>query len=122
MGEHVFGAGKGYNDVIFVTLGTGVGTGFIIDGKLFEAQRVRRYRGRTYGHQYVQKTLPFATAVKEVAGRLTRRLLRLWRQTKESMDKHPESLMHKFAKEEGKVSGKTALWRLSKAIKQVGKL
>ena len=32
----------------------------------------------------------------------------LIRQTKEAMDKNPNSLMHKVAAEEGKVSGKTA--------------
>ena len=32
----------------------------------------------------------------------------LIRQTKEAMEKHPESLMHEIAKKEGKVSGRTS--------------
>ena len=31
LGEQRFGAGKGYNDVIVVTLGTGIGSGIIVD-------------------------------------------------------------------------------------------
>ena len=38
LGEQRFGAGKGYNDVIVVTLGTGVGSGIICDGKLLEGK------------------------------------------------------------------------------------
>ena len=34
LAEWKFGAGKGYDNVVMVTLGTGVGTGFIVEGKL----------------------------------------------------------------------------------------
>lgn len=36
LGEAKFGAGKKYKDSILITLGTGVGGGIVIDGKLFE--------------------------------------------------------------------------------------
>ena len=36
LGEQRFGSGKNFKNIVFVTLGTGVGTGIIIDGKLFE--------------------------------------------------------------------------------------
>jgi glucokinase len=50
-GEYKFGAGKGYGDMIFVTISTGIGAGIIIDGKL--------YRGMTgtageFGHTIVE--------------------------------------------------------------------
>ncbi len=35
-GEAAFGAGSGYTDSVFITLGTGVGGGIITGGKLFE--------------------------------------------------------------------------------------
>lgn len=34
LGELIFGNGKGINDFIFITLGTGLGSGLIVDGKL----------------------------------------------------------------------------------------
>ena len=33
--EYKFGAGKGYNNVIFLTFGTGLGAGLILDGRLY---------------------------------------------------------------------------------------
>jgi glucokinase len=33
--EHIFGAAKGYNNIIFVALRTGIGGGLIINGKLY---------------------------------------------------------------------------------------
>ena len=34
-GEHNFGAGRGYNHMMMVTLGTGVGAGLILDGMIY---------------------------------------------------------------------------------------
>jgi glucokinase len=39
MAEWKFGAGKGYNNVIFLTFGTGMGAGLILDGRLYSARR-----------------------------------------------------------------------------------
>ena len=36
LGEYIYGVAKGYNDAIMITLGTGVGGGFIVNKKLFE--------------------------------------------------------------------------------------
>lgn len=41
LGESLFGAAKGVSDAVFVTVGTGIGCGVLIDGRLF-----RGYRGR----------------------------------------------------------------------------
>ncbi|MDO9534710.1 MAG: ROK family protein [Bacillota bacterium] len=38
-GEYVFGAGKDKNNMIFITLGTGIGGGIITDGKLLRGSR-----------------------------------------------------------------------------------
>jgi len=38
LGEHKFGEGAGYKDIVCVALGTGVGAGIIINGKLYNGQ------------------------------------------------------------------------------------
>ncbi len=36
LAEWLYGAGKGFKNIIFLTFGTGLGAGFILDGKLYE--------------------------------------------------------------------------------------
>ena len=38
VGEHVFGKGRAYRDLVGLTLGTGLGTGVIIDGRLYSGR------------------------------------------------------------------------------------
>ncbi|MEO8166613.1 MAG: ROK family protein, partial [bacterium] len=35
LAESYFGAGKGFRNIVFITMGTGLGAGFILDGKLY---------------------------------------------------------------------------------------
>ncbi len=39
LGESVFGSGKGYRSMFYLTLSTGIGAGLIIDGKIFAGYR-----------------------------------------------------------------------------------
>lgn len=52
LGEAKFGAGKGYSDSIFITLGTGVGGGIVIGGKLFEGNKGA---GAEIGHMVIER-------------------------------------------------------------------
>jgi len=58
LGEAKFGTGKNYKNIVMITLGTGVGGGIIIDGKLYDGlgstgaqlgHSVIRYNGRLCG-------------------------------------------------------------------------
>lgn len=58
LGEAKFGSGKNYKNIVMITLGTGVGGGIIIDGKLYDGlggtgaqlgHSVIRYNGRQCG-------------------------------------------------------------------------
>lgn len=40
LGETLAGAGKDYKDVLLLTLGTGVGSGLVIDGKIYEGRGI----------------------------------------------------------------------------------
>lgn len=51
-GEAKFGAGKKYRNSVLITLGTGVGSGIVIDGKLFEGFRSA---GAELGHTVIYK-------------------------------------------------------------------
>ncbi len=52
LGEAKYGAGKNYKNSILVTLGTGVGGGIIIDGKLFEGGSSA---GTEIGHMVIER-------------------------------------------------------------------
>ena len=52
LGEATFGAGKGYANSLCITLGTGVGGGIIIDGKLYVGSH--QFAGEI-GHMVVEK-------------------------------------------------------------------
>lgn len=51
-GETIYGEGRGYKNVIVLTLGTGVGGAIIIDGKLYEGNRGK---GAELGHTLLVK-------------------------------------------------------------------
>jgi len=50
LGEYIFGAGKGKNSLICLTLGTGVGGGYIKDGKIFHGG----LGGGEFGHTTIE--------------------------------------------------------------------
>lgn len=51
LGEAKFGAGQGYTDSVLITLGTGVGSGIVIGGKLFEGNKSA---GAEIGHMVIE--------------------------------------------------------------------
>lgn len=51
LGETKFGSGKNYTDTALITLGTGVGGGLVVDGKLFEGYRGM---GAEVGHTVIE--------------------------------------------------------------------
>lgn len=50
LGESTFGCGKNYSTTVMLTLGTGVGGGIVIDGRLFEGNRSA---GAELGHSVI---------------------------------------------------------------------
>ena len=119
-GEAVFGAAKGYKDSVFITLGTGVGGGVIIDGKVLTGCN---FAGAEMGHMViVHDGLPCSCGRKgclECYASATA----LIRQTKQKMKAHPESLLWELVGGDiEKVSGRTSfegLHRGDPAAKEV---
>lgn len=67
MGEYVAGAAKEAKDAVAVTLGTGVGTGIIIDGKIYSGCN---YAGAEMGHMVIVKGGRPCTCGREAVGGL----------------------------------------------------
>lgn len=103
IGEAIAGAAKGAQNVVMLTLGTGVGGGVILNGKLFcGADGMGTELGHTpLMHNGYPCTCGINGCLESYAS-----VTGLIRQAKEAMEQHPESLLHEFAAKEGKVSGK----------------
>ena len=105
LGEAYAGCGNGAKDFVAVTLGTGVGSGVIIGGKIVNGVN---YAGGECGHMVIVVDVEQCSCGRKGCWEAYASATALIRQTKKAMEEYPDSLMHKLAKEEGKVSGRTA--------------
>ena len=97
--------GENSNSFIFVTLGTGIGGGIIIDGKIYSGFNGA---GAEIGHMKIEINGIPCPCGCDGCWEQYASVTALIRNTKEAMDKNPQSMMHKWVKENGKVSGRTA--------------
>ena len=105
LGEVWVGGAKGYTDVIGVTLGTGVGSGIILDGKIVNGVNCA---GGECGHMVIMVDGEQCSCGRKGCWEAYASATALIRQTKRAMDDYPDSIMHRLAEEEGGVNGKTA--------------
>ena len=105
LGEAYAGCGNGAKNFIDVTLGTGVGSGVIIDGQIVTGVN---NAGGECGHMVIVVDGEACTCGRHGCWEAYASATALINQTKKAMEQYPDSVMHQLAKEEGKVSGKTA--------------
>lgn len=105
LGEAYAGCGNGAKNFIAVTLGTGVGSGVIIDGKIVTGVN---NAGGECGHMVIVVDGEACTCGRHGCWEAYASATALINQTKKAMEQYPDSVMHQLANEEGKVSGKTA--------------
>ena len=106
LGETLFGAGKGYKDTILVTLGTGVGGGVVIGGKLFEGNESK---GAELGHSVIVVNGQQCGCGRRGCFEAYSSATALIRETKEAMLRDRGSKMWDFVGGDiDKVDGKTA--------------
>ena len=105
LGEVTFGENKGYKDAILITLGTGVGSGIIVDGRMLVGKNGAGAEG---GHIGLKIGGELCSCGRRGCWEAYASATALIKMCQKAMDKHPESLMHQVAAEEGKISGKTA--------------
>ncbi|MDP4153119.1 MAG: ROK family protein [Bacillota bacterium] len=106
LGEVFCGGAKGYRYAVTVTLGTGVGAGVIIDGKIYEG-----FNGGAVemGHSIIKFDGIQCNCGRRGCWEQYASASALINQTKEQMGKHPESLMwHICENDLEKCNGRTA--------------
>lgn len=97
--------GKNAESFVFITLGTGIGGGIVINGKIY---RGFNGAGAELGHITTVEDGALCTCGHNGCWEAYASVTALIKQTKEIMDKNPDSMMHKWVLEKGKLSGRTA--------------
>ena len=105
LGEAVAGAAKGANTALMITLGTGVGGGIILDGKIYDGFN---FSAAELGHTVIVKDGHPCACGRRGCFEQYASATALIRMTKEEMQKCPESAMWQYSPELSAVNGKTA--------------
>lgn len=103
LGEAKFGAGKSYENIILLTLGTGVGGGIIVNGKLYEGNEGK---GAELGHMVVELDGEQCSCGRKGCLEAYASATALIRETKKSMRLNKRSLMWKISPDIELVDGK----------------
>ncbi|MBQ0038521.1 MAG: ROK family protein [Clostridiales bacterium] len=105
LGEALVGAAKGAQSAVILTLGTGVGGGVVIDGKLLQG-----YTGAAseLGHMVIVDGGRKCGCGRMGCFEAYASAEALSRMTREAMAQHPESQMHRLAADYGAVDGRVA--------------
>ena len=103
LGEVKFGAARNYNSAIMITLGTGVGGGIVIDGKLVEGNKGA---GAELGHIVIVKGGEQCSCGRRGCFEAYSSATALIRDTKRAMESHPDSKMWEIGTTSA-VDGKT---------------
>ncbi len=105
LGEAKFGAGKKYGDSVLLTLGTGIGSGIILGGKIFEGFCGG---GAEAGHMVIEAGGIPCSCGRRGCFEQYASATALIRDTKRAMFEYKDSLLWSLAGEPENVSGKTA--------------
>lgn len=114
-GEYLAGAGKGTNNLVAITLGTGVGGGIIVDGKLIVGSN---FAGGELGHVVIQKDGELCTCGRKGCWEAYASATGLIRQTKAAMEMDKNSVMWELCGGNiDNVNGRTAFDAMRKGDK-----
>ena len=104
LGEVKFGAAKDYDNAVMVTLGTGLGSGIVIDGVLMEGNKGA---GAELGHTVIHRGGEQCSCGRRGCCEAYCSATALIRDTKRAMLAHPDSKMWEIGSAD-QVNGKTA--------------
>ncbi len=103
LGEAVAGAARGVKNCVCITLGTGVGGGVIIDGKIYSGSN---FAGAELGHTVIVVDGEPCNCGRDGCWEAYASATALIRQTTRAIEAHPDSKMAQMA--QGNVNGRTA--------------
>lgn len=115
LAEWKFGAGKGFDNVVMVTLGTGVGTGFIVDGKLLLGHKGSGSEG---GHMIIKAGGKKCNCGLCGCWERYAATTALLEAVKDEIANDPMGVIAKIAEEQGGFDGKTLFYALDKDDKR----
>lgn len=104
-GEFIAGAAKGAKSTVVITLGTGVGSGIVIDGKVY---RGANFAGGEIGHTVIVTDGAPCTCGRKGCFEAYSSATGLVRMTTQAIERDPKSIMARMIREDGKVSARTA--------------
>ena len=105
-GEYACGAGSDYKSVVLITLGTGVGSGIVLNGKLFEGNEGA---GAELGHEVIRMGGEECACGRRGCFEAYASATALIRQTKRAMEKDGQSKLWQLCEGDiNNVNGKTA--------------
>lgn len=104
-GEYVAGAAKGSKNAVCITLGTGVGGGIIIDGKIYSGSN---FAGAEIGHTVIEVDGAQCSCGRKGCFEAYSSATGLIRMTKEAIAENPDGVMAKMAEKNGKVTARTS--------------
>lgn len=105
-GEYACGAGKQYNSIVLLTLGTGIGSGIVLNGKLYEGNEGA---GAELGHEVIRMGGEKCACGRRGCFEAYASATALIRQTKRSMEKDKQSMLWQLCGGDTEsVNGKTA--------------
>lgn len=113
-GEFVAGAAKGAKNAVCITLGTGVGAGIIVDGKILTGSNLA---GAELGHMVIEVDGPQCTCGRKGCFEVFSSATGLIRMTKEAAEADSTSVLNKYLAEDGKFSARHAFMAMREGDK-----
>lgn len=104
-GEYCAGAAKGAENAVVITLGTGVGSGIIIGGRIYSGSN---FAGGEIGHTVISVDGRPCTCGRKGCFEAYSSATGLVNITRDYAEKYPDSLMAKLIEQDGRISARTA--------------
>ena len=102
LGEMWQGGGKGYHDIVMVTLGTGIGGGFILNGRLYSGSGM----AGEIGHMVIEAGGFPCSCGRCGCWEAYSSAPALIRMAHAAMEKHPDSILHELSGKSGGMDGR----------------